>query len=83
MIKKYVTSDLAPWDLRREIRTSDKNRKHLHSPVPRPPLEQSPSTLRPTDLWWPTTQEFQQAIQQVLECYVIESQTFTDMTSGP
>jgi hypothetical protein len=57
--------------------------ENIYTRLPRPPLEQSPSAFRPTDLWWPTTQEFQQAIQQVLERYVIERRTFTDMTSGP
>jgi hypothetical protein len=56
--------------------------ENIYTRLPRPPLEHSPSAFRPTNLRWPTTQEFQQAIQQVLECYVIESRTFIDMTSG-
>jgi hypothetical protein len=57
--------------------------ENIYTRLPRPPLEQSPSALRPTDLCWLTTQEFQQAIQQVLQCYVIERRTFTDMSTEP
>jgi len=57
--------------------------ENIYTRLPRPSLEQSPPAFRPTDVRWSTTQEFQQAIQQVLQCYVIERRTFTDMTTGP
>jgi hypothetical protein len=57
--------------------------ENIYTRLSRPPLKQSPTAFRPTDLWWLTTQEFQQAIQQVLQCYVTERLTFTDMTTGP
>jgi len=54
--------------------------ENIYTRLPRPPLEQSPSAQ---PICGSPPQEFQQAIQQVLECYVIERRTFTDMTSGP